>query len=469
MSSKLREQAAHDVASVLPERAHDLARLLILIDDSEPVVTVVGKYNHGKSSLLNELLGRDAFAVSDRRETVRLSDRVHQGVRWLDAPGLDADVGSEDDREALRAAWLKSDIRLFVHAAKEGELDAKELTLLTELDADRVRTGRQTLFVLSQVDQLPDDAALQNIGAAIDRQMPGITLNAVSSMRHRKGLDGGKKLLLEKSGIPALQTALRAELARVPDARAHETTLLIGEIRDELQRLRAARLTSLEILRTTQQQQKQAFDRSLAAVIDKVSGDIGAMLNALGTDHAIVPDTAKDAYAITAGKLERARIQIAYSRACIEIDAMLAGHGVIGLPADQHTAAKSLNSVMIAVMGVSVKFRKDLRRMFCEATGRERMQRQFTHYYAGIDDIVVERTGADGLVREVAGVDYGRLHAALSRAIRECVLSLSSHAEQRCRASIAQLMKLARRLEASLATHEEGLLDLKSQVRSESV
>jgi len=32
-------------------------------------------------------------------------------------------------------------------------------------------------------------------------------------------------------------------------------------------------------------------------------------------------------------------------------------------------------------MGVSVKFRKDLRRMFCEAPGRERMQRDFTQYY----------------------------------------------------------------------------------------
>ncbi|KXU87862.1 hypothetical protein CI15_14175 [Paraburkholderia monticola] len=85
------------------------------------------------------------------------------------------------------------------------------------------------------------------------------------------------------------------------------------------------------------------------------------------------------------------------------------------------------------------------------------------------DDIVVERTGAHGPVREVAGVDYGRLHAALTHAIRECVLRLSGHAAQRCRASIAQLMKLARRLEVSLATHEEGLLDLKSQVRSESL
>ncbi|MBB5420781.1 GTPase [Paraburkholderia atlantica] len=87
----------------------------------------------------------------------------------------------------------------------------------------------------------------------------------------------------------------------------------------------------------------------------------------------------------------------------------------------------------------------------------------------GFDDIAVERTGANGPVSEVAGVDCGRLHAALSGAIRECVLSLSGHAAQRCRASIARLTKLARRLEASLAMHEEGLLDLKSQVRSESV
>jgi 50S ribosome-binding GTPase len=381
VSSKIREQAARDVASVLPDRAHDLARLNILVDDGEPVITVVGKYNHGKSSLLNELMGQDIFATSDRRETVALSDSVHLGLRWLDAPGLDADVGTEDDRHALQAAWLKSDIRLFVHAAKEGELDAKELALLTELDADRERTGRQTLFVLSQVDQLADDIELQKVSNAIDRQVSGVMLNAVSAVRHRKGLEGGKKLLLEKSGIPALNAALRAELARVPKARAHETALLLGEIREELQQLRAARQTSLDILRRTQQQQRLDFDRGLKSVIEKMSGNIDAMLNALHTDHAIVPDSAKDAYAITAGKLERAHIQIAYSRACIEIDAFLAGHGVIELPSEQHTVASSLNSVMIAVMGVSVKFRKDLRRMFCEASGRERMQRDFTHYY----------------------------------------------------------------------------------------
>ncbi|CAL8479046.1 GTPase [Caballeronia sp. S22] len=373
--------ALHEVVSVLPDRADDLARLAILLADGEPIVTVIGKYNHGKSRLLNELIGRDTFAVADKRETVKLSDSVHQGVRWLDAPGLDADVGTEDDRHALHAAWLHADIRLFVHAAKEGELDAKELALLAELCADGERSKRQTLFVLSQVDQLADDAELQKVSHAIGAQWPDIDLNAVSSTRYRKGRDEGKKLMLEKSGMPSLRATIDAALARVPEARAHEAALLFDETREELAQLLIAQEKLLDDLRQTQRQQRVDFDHGLKSVIDKVSGDIDAMLNALGTDHASVPDTAKDAYAITAGKLERAHIQIAYSRACIAIDSFLAGHGVIGLPSEQETVARALNSVMVAVMGVSVKFRKDLRRMFCTDAGRERMQRDFAHYF----------------------------------------------------------------------------------------
>ncbi|KXU83598.1 hypothetical protein CR51_42410 [Caballeronia megalochromosomata] len=381
MRADMREQAIREVVAVLPDRAHDMARLAILLADAEPIVTVIGKYNHGKSRLLNELIGQEAFAVADRRETVKLSDSVHRGVRWLDAPGLDADVGTEDDRHALHAAWLHADIRLFVHAAKEGELDAKELALLAELCADSERSKRQILFVLSQVDQLADDAELQKVGHAIGAQWPGIGLNAVSSTRYRKGLDEGKKLMLERSGMPSLRVTIDAALARVPDARAHETALLFDETREELAQCLIAQQQTLDDLRRTQREQRAAFDDGVKRVIAKVSVDIDAMLNALGTDHASVPDTARDAYAITAGKLERAHIQIAYSRACIEIDSFLAGHGVMGLPSEQETVARALNSVMVAVMGVSVKFRKDLRRMFCTDAGRERMQREFAHYF----------------------------------------------------------------------------------------
>lgn len=386
MSSEMREQAARDVLPVLPGRAHDLARLHMLVSRSEPVVTVIGKYNHGKSSLLNELIGHDTFSVSDKRETITLADRLHEGVRWLDAPGLDADVGVEDDGHALQAAWLKSDIRLFVHAAKEGELDAKELALLHALREDGARTARQTLFVLSQVDQLADETEREKIEKAVSAQTNGFALNVVSSSRHRKGREGGKPLLLEKSGFPALNAALRAALARIPQARAQETALLFGEMNGELRELREAQTRALEQLRQTQQQQAHDFNHGLKAVIDKVSVDIEAMLNSLGEDHAVIPDNAKDHYGVTAGKRERAHIQIAYSRACIAIDSFLASHGVVTLPAAQHTAAHSLNTVMIAVMGVSVKFRKDLRRMFCEAAGRERLHRDFAHYFELSDD-----------------------------------------------------------------------------------
>lgn len=48
-----------------PIAPDDLARLQRIAADDVPVVTVVGKYNHDKSSLLNELLGQQAFSVSD--------------------------------------------------------------------------------------------------------------------------------------------------------------------------------------------------------------------------------------------------------------------------------------------------------------------------------------------------------------------------------------------------------------------
>ncbi|WP_321871791.1 GTPase [Paraburkholderia tropica] len=381
VSSELRGLAVREISAVLPGRADDLARLQLIADDGAHVIAVVGKYNHGKSSLLNELLGQQAFAVSDKRETVALAHRVEHGVRWLDAPGLDADVASEDDRRAFEALWLHADIRLFVHAAKEGELDARERALLTELLADSERSARQTLCVLTQADQVEDDGELATIRTALQAQCDGTVWHDVSSTRHCKGQEGGKALLVERSGIPALRALLETALDQVPQARTHEATLLSDEIRVALDEHRAAQAALLDSLCTKQQTQRAAFDRGLKAVIDKSAVDVETMLDALGTDHTIVPDTAKDRYASTAGKRERAHIQIAYSRACIAIDGFLVGHGVMELPSEQRTTASSINSVMIAVLGISVKFRKDLRQMFCEAAGHERLLTNFTHYY----------------------------------------------------------------------------------------
>ena len=399
MVSEHFDRAAHDVLAVLPARARDVQRLHALARrPAQPTVTVIGKYNHGKSRLLNELLGRDAFAVSDRRETTDLVEHVHKEVRWLDAPGLDADVGQSDDFHARQAAWLESDIRLFVHAAKEGELDAAERTLLQVFHADDARTHRQTMFVLTQVDQLGDEAHLEQVTNAIRAQVPGTVLHPVSATRHRQGVEQAKALLVKRSGIPTLQSSLRSALALVQEAREHEAALLSGELREELTRQLAGAKARLDALVDAQRRQCQDFDQGLVAVLAKVCSDLQPVLQVTGTDHALVPDSFENMFKLTAGKRERARIQIAYSHACIAINGHLVRHGVVGLPIAQQTTVRSLDTVMVAVMGVGVKYRDDLRRIFCEQAGQERLRKEFSHYFELSQDRVE-------LARQIARVE----------------------------------------------------------------
>lgn len=381
-SFKDRREIEVAILSALPHRAHDLARLRLLADRwRPPVVTVVGKYNHGKSRLLNELIGRPAFSVADKRETVALTGIDHDGVRWLDAPGVDADVGALDDQHARQAIWLESDIRLFVHAIKEGEFDASELNLMALLQQDQQRTLRHTVVVLSQADQLADDLHHQSVMHAIERQLPGIEKHPVSSTRHRQGIEGGKALLLARSGIPALQAALRSAIDRVSHARGHEATLLQDEIHAELEDLAQVRHAITVDLERIQTQQRDRFDADLAAALDKAAQDIQVLLDTPGPDHSLNPDSFAEQFKMTPGKLERNRLQVGYSRVCIDINAVLIRHGVSELPVVQRTSVQSLDNVMVAVMGVYVKYRKDLKQIFCEPAGQVRLCGEFTRYF----------------------------------------------------------------------------------------
>lgn len=387
LNSITREQAEISILSVLPSRSNHLARLNVLSDSkSLPVITVIGKYNHGKSRLLNELIGSDAFAVADKRETIKLSEYVHQGVRWLDAPGLDADVENEDDKYAEQAIWLKSDIRLVVHAAKEGEFDSAEKNLAELLLADSEKTHRQTLFVLSQIDQLNDDSELAVITEIIENKMPHLVLHKVSATRHRQGIDEKKILFIDRSGIPTLKEVIKNALILVPAARKHESRILFNELNTELSKLENEQTESLAQLQEKKTQQRKEFNVGLINALDKVAEELEETLAKTGIDHSLVPDAIEDIFNLTAGKLERARLQVAYSRSIKHLSAYLVKQGVIGLPSAQRVAASGLNTVMVAVLGVSVKYRKDLHRIFFEEAGRDRLQKDFTHYYELSDD-----------------------------------------------------------------------------------
>jgi GTPase len=247
------------IYAVLPDQVAEISRLQYLLAEARlPVVSVIGKYNHGKSSLLNALVEHEQFAVSDARETTVLSYFEHEGVRWLDTPGLDADVAGEDDREAMNGAWQQSDIRLFVHCVREGEFDQSESEMIDALQRDASDSGRQTLIVLTQIEQV-EEQALANVQASIRKQAPTLSIIPVSAHRYLQGLQSGSALKVKKSGVKALRQALQTALDDVSQTRLDEVSALgetLGGLIDQgLSNLQA----QLEHRQSTQQAQLTGF------------------------------------------------------------------------------------------------------------------------------------------------------------------------------------------------------------------
>ena len=331
--------------AVMPQHQEKIQRLAVLADHERlPTVTVVGKYNHGKSSLLNTLVGQEHFAVADKRQTRYLERIEADGVCWLDAPGLDADIQSEDDAYAHQAAWLEGDIRLFVHAVREGELDAAERALIEQLHGDQQSSQRAVFFVLSQIDQAASDEALEEIKSSLQGQIKDLPLLPVSVMRYQRGKELGQALFIEKSGVPQLQAALKKALAQVPTAREKEKNYLHTLLTRELEAMIKAQEIQVHELQEQAKHDEQSFAQELTAVLEQAALDLHEIMQEPEVDPALDPGTIDDLYRVTAGKIERSKIQNAYSRVCIHIRGVLTRHGVVGLPKQQQPGTKSLES-----------------------------------------------------------------------------------------------------------------------------
>ena len=179
-------------AAVVPTSEPALRRLnhLLRTGGEPPRIAVLGKYNHGKSSLLNALVGTDHFSVADKRETVRVYEYEHDGVVWIDTPGLDVDPKKGDDRRAQDAAVEIGDFLFLVHRADEGELDRYEINAFSAL-AKQDRNYRQKMvLVLTQIDQA-DRGELDEVEERCRQQLQEnldlreLDIMSVSARRHR--------------------------------------------------------------------------------------------------------------------------------------------------------------------------------------------------------------------------------------------------------------------------------------------
>lgn len=200
-------------------------------------VVVYGKYNHGKSSLLNALLCKeDYFKAEDKRTTTENATYVdsNTGATWIDTPGLAADVAGEDDDHANSAVTKEADLILFVHNVKVGELDREEMEYLTQLL--QFKKPSQIILVLTQQDQLKLDQ-FEQVFDNISQQVESLNLIkiSVSQTRYFKGIKNNSSNMQQRSNIDELKKMIHQKLADFNQIKS-----------DEYKDLQTQILTSLE-------------------------------------------------------------------------------------------------------------------------------------------------------------------------------------------------------------------------------
>ncbi len=140
-------------AGVRESLAHDYDAVEAMLDKLEHGhlhLAVFGRVSTGKSSLLNALIGEEAFSVSPlhgetKQSSMQAWNEVDAGgVFLIDTPGLD-EAGGEDRETMAREVAGRSDLVIFV---LDSDITDTELTALRTLLAQ----GRPVVIVLNKGD-----------------------------------------------------------------------------------------------------------------------------------------------------------------------------------------------------------------------------------------------------------------------------------------------------------------------------
>jgi len=238
-----------ELIKVLPSSKQNIQRLDYLMNDAKlPRIAVFGTYNHGKSTLLNALVGNEIFKAADKRETTKIKEHEHNGIVWVDTPGLGADVAKEDDRIAKESAFKIADFIFIVHNIQAGELDKFENQLYSQLMRQDRNYKKKLFLFLTHTDQL-DAEKLESVRNKIREQKPNLDIFSVSATRYLKGVSEKKQKLIEISGMTEVHGFVEKLKGDLVTLRKQEIKRLVGKARvelDEIQKSSRQQLKSYE-------------------------------------------------------------------------------------------------------------------------------------------------------------------------------------------------------------------------------
>jgi GTPase len=223
---KMTEKELRSLIELTPNSERNLKRLYHLLNASaEAKIGVFGKYNHGKSTLLNAICNDEIFKAADKRETTQIKEAKARGVVWVDTPGLDADIEGNDDQKARKTAFEIADVLFLVHNVAAGELDKYELALYRQLMSQDKNYRKKLVLVLTQIDQLPD-IEREQVVSEIKKQLPELMIFPVSSVRFTRGMKENKQAFINKSGMLALLDHVETIKSQISSLRKKEISRL---------------------------------------------------------------------------------------------------------------------------------------------------------------------------------------------------------------------------------------------------
>ncbi len=191
-------------------------KVLGLLQEQKPKVLVYGIYNAGKSTLVNVLCGKEVAEVGDRPTTAKTQPYDAGKYILMDTPGIDAPIKHEMEADEN---MNNCHVILFVVSSKGGFESRKNYERMVEM----IQRGLPFYIILNDrgsatTDEQEHQRELESIQQKIitnliqvsgddhiDEKYEVITLN---TKRAWTGIQKGKQILVEKSGIRALQLRL---------------------------------------------------------------------------------------------------------------------------------------------------------------------------------------------------------------------------------------------------------------------